>query len=531
MDDAEETCVHSVFDLDELLLHVLDVLPETAWKHCASVCARWATLVAHNRTQLVVSLEDAPPHRLVHALHVLERSTRPFSELRLSGLSELAPDEAHVVELAVARSAPHLAALALSGRTGRWLRPSNTLDATLRLLISAPRVALRRLDLGWSSAMTAESLLALLQRHGREDEPLIALRLDGCQWLDRCHDGLRACAPWLQELSIVACEGLDAAGVAALCQACTRLTSLDLCRVLLTRHALDALLGDGLGERLTTLGLSGHTQLPSQSFAHVLASCPRLTDFDFSFSLLNDSAFEDALSSRVWAAARMHDCSGLGDEGVRRLCLAGGGTLHTLRLGGAFTRLGAAAASHIGALAALAHLELPFVALGMDGVAALRPVAAQLTHLDLSNSPKLTEAALREMLSLRAGPAGTGGCGALLRALHLRGCDESVTDAVLGGWWPRALGLRVLDVAECTALSDITAMLIAGSYARRGPRRPLLRRLDIRGCSGFSSRGRGKLHAAQAAELYIQDDERAAERALPSSWMVDSFSTRVSLGQ
>ena len=123
----------------------------------------------------------------------------------------------------------------------------------------------------------------------------------------------------------------------------------------------------------------------------------------------------------------------------------------------------------------------------------LSRVAPALERLDLSNSSRLTEAALRLLL-----PRGGAGCGARLRALRLRSCAEAVTDKALCGWWPRAHALRMLDVAECTGLTDTTAVLLAASLERGGSRAPPLRRLDLTGCPAVTRRGHTALRRAQA---------------------------------
>ena len=109
----------------------------------------------------------------------------------------------------------------------------------------------------------------------------------------------------------------------------------------------------------------------------------------------------------------------------------------------------------------------------------------------------------REEVGLgRSGP----GCGPRLRVLSLRSCAEAVTDELLGGFLPRAAGLERLDVAHCSALTDLSAVLLGGLF-RRGGR--ALRVVDLSGCFRIGHRGRAQLHALQrtAAVAFVGLDE------------------------
>ena len=127
--------------------------------------------------------------------------------------------------------------------------------------------------------------------------------------------------------------------------------------------------------------------------------------------------------------------------------------------------------------------------LGLHGTKALAPLAAHLEHLDLSGSATLTSEALGCLLQRR----GAEGCGAGLRRLLLRSCDDAVTDELLAAFLPRAHALEHLDVSFCTALTDITARLLSSGKAR-GLRR--LRSVDVSNCRRITQRGLDALRNA-----------------------------------
>jgi hypothetical protein len=81
----------------------------------------------------------------------------------------------------------------------------------------------------------------------------------------------------------------------------------------------------------------------------------------------------------------------------------------------------------------------------------------------------------------------------------LRSCAEAVTDELLAGFLPRAHAMQTLDVAHCTALTDMTARLIASGRAR-GLR--ALRHVDVTGCHRITAGGRRRLCASVPNVIY-----------------------------
>ena len=149
----------------------------------------------------------------------------------------------------------------------------------------------------------------------------------------------------------------------------------------------------------------------------------------------------------------------------------------------------------------------------MHGTKALAPLAAHLEHLDLSGSATLTSEALGCLLQRR----GAEGCGAGLRRLLLRSCDDAVTDELLAAFLPRAHALEHLDVSFCTALTDITARLLSSGKAR-GLRR--LRSVDVSNCRRITQRGldalRNALHGAVVCDADDADADASLEEEPPS---------------
>lgn len=185
----------------------------------------------------------------------------------------------------------------------------------------------------------------------------------------------------------------------------------------------------------------------------------------------------------------LRDCSGVSEIGLSALLRSSGDALRKLQLGGVFSPATDACAQLLGGgidgigLASLRELALPCCKLSVQGCEALRPLCEQLAALDLSHSATPEEGLA--MLLPRYGI----GCGARLRRLSLRGCG-GVTDRLLGAFWPRALGLRTLDVAGCTRLTDTFITVLLASWSdRAAARRPCLRWLDISGCEGIGGFG------------------------------------------
>ena len=524
----DEPTVLSVLP-DDLLLQMFLLLSELEdWPSSALVCHRWRLLLAGSRTRIKTDLssafdsKDARADRLGRALASASNSRQPIVQLTLLGQRSSDWSAADLKQIAtiVSRSGTgsSLEILELIG-------PHQNSSASMALddlLLAASKQdglrALRKLDLSWNGVASSEPLAALLDQCAvaavatppAEDlvtapECLHTLRLAGHHRLDdemlRTH--IEPLAPALRDLSLAACSSLDAGALATLVGTrCSSLTSLDLSFLRLRVSALRVCLSSPqLRRGLRTFGLAGFTGLPSDAYREVLCACESLTSIDFSASLLADAALRTAAIeapahlSRL-QHVRLSECSSLTDAGVRELCNTAGGSLTALALGGAFSPLGDGAAQAIGSRcnAPLTRLELPAChGLGFNGVGALAPVAGSLTHLDLSDASELlTEAALGCILK-RSGP----GCGARLRGLVLRSCDLAVTDELLASFLPRAHGLRVLDLAYCTGLSDLTAILIAGGRPR-GLRN--LRRLDVTGINRFTAKhGQAALLKARGA--------------------------------
>ena len=189
----------------------------------------------------------------------------------------------------------------------------------------------------------------------------------------------------------------------------------------------------------------------------------------------------------------LRDCSGVSEIGLSVLLQSSGDALRKLQLGGVFSPATDACAQLLGGsidgirTISLTELALPCCKLSVQGCEALRPLCEQLIALDLSHSAT-PEEGLAKLL-----PRYGIGCGARLRRLSLRGCSGA-TDKLLGAFWPRALGLRTLDVASCTRLTDTIITVLLTSWSdRAAARRPRLRWLDISGCEGIGGFGHAML--------------------------------------
>ena len=495
-------------------------------------------------------------HRLGRALAAAEISEQPIRSFAIQyGAPHLAParwSENLIARLArlLGGAAHSLIALELTGPEDRYGKAPASLDPVFSALLRERPKALQRLDLSRNAAVSGRVLSDFLkavtappaageatqpscqplatpahshmaeQPHGlqpghhQRQQPcaprehpvgLRTLRLCGHSagiddWT-LSHE-LAQAAPQLTELSLAHCDSLSAGAVAALVGShCLRLASLDLSYLRLTRAALRTCLApEALRRGLRSLALAGFTSLPADAFAEALCACEGLTAIDFSASLLSDAALRAAATSApthlsTLRQVRFTECSALTDSGVHELASCAGGALRMLALGGAFSPLGNASAASIAqrCAAPLRTLELRACrSLGLAGLEALASVGSHLAHLDLSDSPDLAEDALGAILR-RTGP----GCGARLRALILRSCATAVTDAILAGFLPRAHGLRTLDVAHCTALTDLSAIAIASGRARALRH---LAHLDVNGCGRFTfARGQPALLRARAA--------------------------------
>ena len=174
---------------DDVTALVLEHVPQVPdWGACAAVCARWRSIVQTRRTVVRLRLERAASHWLADGLLALEQSALPCARLEVSGLGDLDASEMQRLVRAVARSASSLECLQLAGTVGHWPKRSATGQGdcapALEAMARAPRLSLRELDLGWSSAVLQESIHAvhaLLARSVPEDAELTSLRLDGCR--------------------------------------------------------------------------------------------------------------------------------------------------------------------------------------------------------------------------------------------------------------------------------------------------------------------------------------------------------------
>lgn len=510
---------------DELLLLALLRLPElNAWAACASVNRRWMKLITANRTRLRIVLMDDSALPLESALLAMDRSSQPLVELSVQAKEGMAlprsvlepsPCSTHLTQLTQA-AAESLEAFELSGAPfthpngARQHRDSEgVLDPALYALARVACSRLRSIDLSWlGSAVSSGAAEALLERFARgvgetnvtcdgaaPSACLHGLHLGGCLWVDsRVSDKLiLPIAPRLTALSLAGCANLGCAAAAMLCAACPSLTELDLSALRLTPMTLRMCLGHAqLRRGLRALSLAAYTGLPSTSFAEALSACERLTSIDFSASLIADEAIlEVAWRTPAHLAGlksvRLAECSAITDRAISELVRAAGGSVASVIVGGPFTPLSRGSATAIGQFcrAPLTRLDLQCCRLPAAALAALAPIGASLSHLDLSGALELTEEGLSRLLA-RSGP----GCGARLRVLLLRCCDHAVTDSVLAGFLPRAHALQHLDVSYCYRLTDVSGVLIAN-----GRRRALqaLHHLDITGCFRLSSRAKAHL--------------------------------------
>ena len=530
---------------DDTLLEVLRWVPELPyWAACELVSQRWCALLRRSRTRVVLSHGQHTRAAFDEALCAAQRSDLPQVELRVSAVlrsdrgygDERVPPplwDAAVqrqLEAVVTRSVETLSVLEISGPPVRFPAPTAVLDPVLEALARAPQLMLRHLDLSWTDAASREALGRLLaaarapeadaaeEGEAEATEPsrplrgqgLRTLRLGGCTQLDDAllADGVGPLAPQLAELSLASCASVSAEALSQMCSVCGSLTSLDLSQVRLTRSALRRCLSHPhIARGMRSLSLAGHTGLNSNALGEALLTCEALTEFDFSASLFSDGALRGNTLASQWRgaahlsnirSARLSECSAFTDAGVAELCRAAGASLTSLALGGPFSPLSDAAASEIGSRcsAPLRELELPCTRLDTAGLCSLARIGSNLSRLDLSGCGLLSEDALSQLLR-RTGP----GCGARLHTLLLRSCDRAVTDALLAGFLPRASSLRTLDVAYCAALTDATAVLIASGRARALAE---LRHLDITGCHRLTTRGRQRLHPADAAHSTLR---------------------------
>ena len=469
------------------------------------------------------------------ALLAARRSELPIVELSINSGVENPADHISSDSLAKALnskgSAKTLTALDVTGPPERFPQPTAALDGFLEQLAWVPRLQLRRLDLSWSNAAGATAVSKLLAKAAvaadddgdgdcsrLECPRLECLRLAGFArgYGTVLSDSIAKIAPHLIELNLASCVSIQEDEISKLLSACTKLTHLDLTAVRMTPATFRAwvipALSPSLCKTLRTLHMGGHTGLPSSSFAHALISCERLTDIDFSASLLADNALSEAALAPGSHLAhlktvKLSECSALTNDGIAELCRASGTSLTSLSLGGPFSPLGDAAASLIGMLctAPLTHLELPCCRLDVSGLCSLARIGGQLSCLNLSGCGLLTEDALSQLLR-RTGP----GCGARLQTLLLRSCDKAVTDDLLAGFLPRAHGLRTLDVAYCTQLTDLTAVMLNASRTRALAE---LRRLDLTGCNRITRRGREKLKPREAARWEVRLDSSSDDES------------------
>jgi len=375
---------------------------------------------------------------------------------------------------------------------------------------------LRRLDLS-GVGVCGDALRPLLARSSHLEDLRLGGHLRGGigdSVIDEC---VMPLAPQLRELSLAGCQEVSVRAVVQLCRASATLTALDLSMVRLTAAALrDVLEPPSIRCSLLRLSLCGYTGLPSKSLAHALDVCLALESVDFSASLLKADAFDELCAAEGRGAgeegrprltnlqtARFLDCSDLTCAAIEKLCAATGGSLRHLALGGVFSRLAdwtghaiglgcggqAGGRSQLAATPSLTRLELISWKPSAEAMAALLPLASSLEYLDLSDvsggPDGVSEDALATLLR-RYGP----GCGARLRVLLLRGCADAVTDSLLAGFLPRAHALERLDVAHCSAITDLSARLIS-SAASRALRK--LRHVDVSHCTRITRRGRALL--------------------------------------
>ncbi len=187
---------------DDVTALVLEHVPQVPdWGACAAVCARWRSIVQSRRTVVRLRLERAASHWLADGLLALEQAELPCARLEVSGLGDLDASEMRRLVRAVARSASSLECLQLAGTVGHWPKLSVTGEgddcapAALEAMARAPRLSLRELDLGWSSALLHESIHAvhaLLTRSVPGDAVLTSLRLDGCRCARARRAGIRS---------------------------------------------------------------------------------------------------------------------------------------------------------------------------------------------------------------------------------------------------------------------------------------------------------------------------------------------------
>lgn len=437
----------------------------------------------------------------------------------------------------------------LIGRAGRPLQPSSTLSSMLLALAAEPRPTLRRIDLSWTDAVDASSLGAALNAA----TGLTSLRLAACSRVSSTflREHVLHLAPQLLELSLSACENLSNTAVSELCGSCRALHTLELSDIPISQRTLLTSLNPWLRLTLRRLVMSGHTNLPAECYGHALTMCPFLTDIDFSASLCDDNALKTALTRNrftgddtlststmgvpetaaqagppqavplflaaggfagldldtvgaqhalepppppadakcVLQHVALRDCSGVSEIGLSALLRSSGDALRKLQLGGVFSPATDACAQLLGGgidgirTISLTELAMPCCKLSVQGCEALRPLCQQLVALDMSHSAT-PEEGLAKLL-----PRYGIGCGARLSRLSLRSCSGA-TDRLLGAFWPRALGLRTLDVAGCTRLTDtIITVLLTSWSGRAAARRPRLRCLDISGCEGIGGFG------------------------------------------
>ena len=491
---------------DELLLHIIRHTNELAdWPQCAAVSQLWARLVASNRTELHFP-PWAPIEQVTHVLLAGLRSTQPLRKICMHldnptfwpGRSASLKALHHLV----GTSSTSLSSLELSGREPFSLTP---LAPIVEALANEPSLALDCLDLSWAEPPPGAVLSALLDRVAASPTVLKVLRIKGCATLDEAIFKARVAplVPHLTELSLAGCLAISGGVVAEVVSSGAALTSLDLSLLRLSPTALCRCLAQPqLRHSLRRLGLSGYTSLPASSIAYALIVCERLTDVNFSASLLTDDALGEAAAVMPTHLAalqrvRISECSSVTCIGLAALCSLAGGNLRHLDIGGPFSSLRDDAAATLAAHStSLRTLSFGCCRLSAAGMRALAPLVANLEQLDLSGSADLERDALAQILR-RMGP----GCGARLRVLTLRGCADAVSDELLAGFIPRAHGLQQLNIAGCHKLTDLSARLIASARARALLR---LRQVDISGCRRLTKRGRKEL--SRAIPVLVNDD-------------------------
>jgi len=519
--------MEKTISIDALAEDVLMVLfryldQTTDWPSCECTCQCWRKLVSSQRT--VVHLPAWAPEPLQRlGILAARRSSMALRELEIHVRRDSLSTRqrlSEVVEL-VKSSASSLTSLVVNSQQEiHGIERPQLPVLLLQRLATAPTLPLRRLSFG-KMAFSHTDAAPLFERLGRDDAQVEELCLDGWSFGDEGGGPLLLAPlmPRLHTLSLAGCAACSSDGVARMLQGST-LTAIDLSRVRLTPAWLRACLPPlaPLRRSLRRLGLSGFTGLPAASFAYALSACERLTDIDFSASLLNDAALRDAaMTNMEFRGAPAHlaglqrvcltECSNVTDVGLAELCNAAGPTLCSLAVGGPFTSLHDLGASLIATKCrpTLRHLRFVWFQPPASGSARSQPfdftgpdskgyglttigakLGSNLEHLDLSGSVGLPAAVLEKLLP-RMGP----GC-TRLRVLELGGCDE-LTDEILAGYFPRAHSLRRLSVPRCTKLTDLTAELIA-----TGRKRALraLRVLDISDCERISPNGQRKLEQA-----------------------------------